>query len=126
MDADLERVLHGLPVGDGHRCGGDRGPRGRRRAGRGADLGDRAPAEHDAAGTAAPPGATPPAGYYGYEGPPRRRRPIWPWVLAVLLLAAAGVAAWFAYTKIQDQLNSSKPVPVPSVIDLASSWPRTS
>src|SRR6184192_2382449 len=25
----------------------------------------------------APPGGTPPAGYYGYEGPPRRRRPIW-------------------------------------------------
>ena len=22
-----------------------------------------------------PPGSTPPAGYYGYEGPPRRRRP---------------------------------------------------
>jgi serine/threonine-protein kinase len=39
-------------------------------------------------------------------------------VLSVLLLIAAGVAAWFAYTKIQDQLNNSKPVPVPSVIGL--------
>jgi len=66
----------------------------------------------------APPGAAPPAGYYGYEGPPRRRRPIWPWVLSVLLLIAAAGAAWFAYTKIQDQLNNSKPVPVPNVIDL--------
>jgi eukaryotic-like serine/threonine-protein kinase len=63
----------------------------------------------------APPGATPPAGYYGYEGPPRRRRPIWPWILAVLLLIAAGAAAWFAYTKIQDQLNASEPVSVPDV-----------
>jgi eukaryotic-like serine/threonine-protein kinase len=63
----------------------------------------------------APPGGTPPAGYYGYEGPPRRRRPIWPWILSLLLLAAAGGAAWFAYTKIQDQLNANKPVAVPFV-----------
>jgi serine/threonine-protein kinase len=61
----------------------------------------------------APPGRTPPAGYYGYEGPPRRRRPVWPWVLSVLLLVAAAGAAWFAYTKIQDQLNANKPVSVP-------------
>jgi eukaryotic-like serine/threonine-protein kinase len=63
----------------------------------------------------APPGRTPPAGYYGYEGPPRRRRPVWPWVLSVLLLLAAAGAAWFAYTKIQDQLAQNKPVPVPFV-----------
>jgi eukaryotic-like serine/threonine-protein kinase len=63
----------------------------------------------------APPGRTPPAGYYGYEGPPRRRRPVWPWILSLLLLAAAGGAAWFAYTKIQDQLNANKPVAVPLV-----------
>jgi len=62
-----------------------------------------------------PPGRTPPAGYYGYEGPPRRRRPVWPWVLSVLLLLAAAGAAWFAYTKIQDQLAENKPVTVPFV-----------
>jgi serine/threonine-protein kinase len=62
-----------------------------------------------------PPGRTPPAGYYGYEGPPRRRRPVWPWILSLLLLAAAGAAAWFAYTKIQDQLAANKPVAVPLV-----------
>src|SRR5205814_193269 len=51
--------------------------------------------------------------------------PVWPWVLAVLLLAAAGVAAWFAYTKIQDQLNNTKPVPVPNVIDLRVELAKT-
>jgi eukaryotic-like serine/threonine-protein kinase len=67
---------------------------------------------------AGPPGRTPPAGYDGYEGPPRRRRPVWPWVLSILLLIAAGAAAWFAYTKIQDQLNANKPVAVPLVSGL--------
>src|SRR4051794_5626369 len=62
-----------------------------------------------------PPGRTPPAGYYGYEGPPRRRRPVWPWILSGLLLLAAAGAAWFAYTKIQDQLDANKPVSVPLV-----------
>jgi serine/threonine-protein kinase len=36
-------------------------------------------------------------------------------VLSVLLLLAAAGAAWFAYAKIQDQLNANKPVSVPFV-----------
>jgi serine/threonine-protein kinase len=114
MDADLERVLSGMPVGS--------------------ETAEAATAVLSGSGVIAsaptsvitrptqaapsrpgPPGGTPPAGYYGYEGPPRRRRPVWPWVLAVLLLAAAGAAAWFAYTKIEDQLNSNKTVSVPNV-----------
>ena len=120
MDRDLERVLQGMPVG--------------------AETAEAATAVLSGSGVIAaaptsvitrptraatprpaPPGSTPPAGYYGYEGPPRRRRPIWPWILAVLLLCAAGAAAWFAYTKIQDQLNSSKTVPVPNVVPLEES-----
>src|ERR671931_1154357 len=120
MDADLEQVLRGMPVG--------------------AETAEAATAVLSGSGVIAaaptsvitrptrvaparpaPPGGTPPAGYYGYEGPPRRRRPIWPWILSVLLLAAAGGAAWFAYTKIQDQLNANKPVAVPSVVGLRES-----
>jgi eukaryotic-like serine/threonine-protein kinase len=69
----------------------------------------------------APPQAPPPtapAGYYGYEGPPRRSRSIWPWLLVLLLLVGAGFAAWFAYGKIRDELNANKPVAVPYVVGL--------
>jgi len=120
MDADLERVLKGLPIGDETESAATAVLAG-------AGLIAAAPTSvitrptQAAPSRAAPPGATPPAGYYGYEGPPRRRRPVWPWVLAVLLLAAAGVAAWFAYTKIQDQLNASKPVAVPDVVGIRAS-----
>jgi eukaryotic-like serine/threonine-protein kinase len=74
---------------------------------------------------ARPPGAAPPAGYYGYEGPPRRRRPLWPWLLALLLLVGAGFAGWYAYTKIQDQLNANAPVSVPNVEGLLEANAKT-
>jgi serine/threonine-protein kinase len=63
-----------------------------------------------------PPSGRPPSAYYGYDRPPKRRRPVWPWLIAVVLLAAAGVAAFFAYEKIQDQLNANKPIAVPSFV----------
>ena len=114
MDADLARIAEGLPVdpetetmatavlsGSGLMAAAP------------TSVISRAPAGPPT--ITGPPGVTPPAGYYGYEGPPRRRRPVWPWVLSVLLLLAAAGAAWFAYTKIQDQLNANKPVSVPFV-----------
>src|SRR3954464_14545263 len=129
MDADLERILNGLPVGEDTAAAATAVLSGSGLLAAAPTSVITRPAE--AAPTrVVPPGSTPPAGYYGYEGPPRgpptgwpggrgapprRRRPVWPWVLAVLLLAAAGVAAGFAYTKIQDQLDASKPVAVPSV-----------
>jgi beta-lactam-binding protein with PASTA domain/predicted Ser/Thr protein kinase len=65
-----------------------------------------------------PPARTPPAAYYGYEGPPRRSRSLWPWLLVLLLLVGAGFAAWFAYGKIRDQLNANQPVAVLYVVGL--------
>jgi beta-lactam-binding protein with PASTA domain/predicted Ser/Thr protein kinase len=63
---------------------------------------------------AAPPPSAPPTGFYEYDEPIRRRS-IWPWLLAAVLLAAAVVAGWYVYTKVQDQLNQTKPVAVPFV-----------
>jgi serine/threonine-protein kinase len=63
---------------------------------------------------AAPPPYPPPTGFYEYDEPIRPRS-FWPWLLAVVLVAAAIVAGWYVYTKIQDQLNQTKPVSVPLV-----------
>jgi len=40
------------------------------------------------------------------------RRPVWPWLLAFLLLCAAGYAGYFVYTKIEDRLASSGTISV--------------
>src|SRR5438132_7049356 len=74
------------------------------------------PRTRRAAATAAP-GGRPPGGYYDYAEP-MRRRPLWPWLLALLLVVAAGFAAFYVYTKIQDQLNNAKPVSVPFVLGI--------
>jgi beta-lactam-binding protein with PASTA domain/predicted Ser/Thr protein kinase len=53
--------------------------------------------------------------YYDYEEPRRRRRPVWPWLLAVLLLAGALVAGVYVWNQIQDEISGAKPVSVPFV-----------
>ena len=63
---------------------------------------------------ATPPPYGPPTGFYDYDEPIRRRS-VWPWLLAAALLAAAIAAGWYVYTKVQDQLNETKPVAVPYV-----------
>jgi eukaryotic-like serine/threonine-protein kinase len=50
-----------------------------------------------------------------YDEPPRKRRRWVPWLLVVLLVAAAVLAGWWAYNQIQDQLEESAPVGVPLV-----------
>jgi serine/threonine-protein kinase len=51
---------------------------------------------------------------YRYAEPPPRRRPFWPWLLALLLVVLAGLAGWYAFGKIQDSLSSSD-VSVPAL-----------
>jgi eukaryotic-like serine/threonine-protein kinase len=66
---------------------------------------------------AAPPPMPPPPfePYYGYDEPPPRNRPWWPWLLALGLVIAAGVGGYLLWGQIQHQLNANKPVAVPLV-----------
>jgi eukaryotic-like serine/threonine-protein kinase len=48
----------------------------------------------------------PPAAYYDYSEP--RRRAIWPWLVALLFVAAAIIGGYFLYNQIQNQLANSK------------------
>jgi serine/threonine-protein kinase len=56
-----------------------------------------------------------PGRYYEYDEVRSRRRSLWPWLLGLGLLLAAIVGGYFAYDRIQDQLNAAKPVVVPDV-----------
>ncbi len=55
-----------------------------------------------------------PGRYYEYDEPPRRRS-IWPWLLALLLIAFTLVGGWFVWQELQSQLSETKPVAVPNV-----------
>jgi serine/threonine-protein kinase len=55
---------------------------------------------------------------YRYAEPPRRRRPVWPWLLALLLVVAAGVSGYYAFGKIQNSLGGSGTVSVPFVVQM--------
>jgi serine/threonine-protein kinase len=69
-------------------------------------------------GTAAPtrrPPTYPPD--YGYV-PPRKRRRWVPWLLVLLFAAAAIAAAWYVYSRVQDELSESRPIAVPTVLGL--------
>jgi beta-lactam-binding protein with PASTA domain/predicted Ser/Thr protein kinase len=48
----------------------------------------------------------PPAAYYDYDEP--RRRAVWPWIVALLFVAAAIVGGYFLYNQVQTQLSNSK------------------
>ena len=52
--------------------------------------------------------------YYDYDRAVRRR-PIWPWLLAGLLLVAAAFASYYVYDRIADQISGAAPVSVPFV-----------
>ena len=50
-----------------------------------------------------------------YE-PPKRGRPLWPWLLAIGAVLALLVAGWFFYDSIQRQIQGEETVAVPYVV----------
>ena len=69
-----------------------------------------------AATVAQPPVGPPPPVYYDYDEPVERRRPVWPWLLALALVVLAGFAGWLAYNQIRKQLNATKQITVGSYL----------
>jgi serine/threonine-protein kinase len=100
MDADLRRINRGVAIS----------PVTEEAA---TAIISRPPAEVTAITSHAPrPPApyAPPAAYYDYDEPPRRA--IWPWIVALLFVAAALVGGYFLYSQLQDQLSGSETVAV--------------
>ncbi|HET9506625.1 MAG TPA: Stk1 family PASTA domain-containing Ser/Thr kinase [Gaiellaceae bacterium] len=103
MDSDLERIARGIGVS--------------------AETAEAATSVlsrtevTDSLTTVGPATAAPtytPGRYYEYDAPPRRRS-VWPWLLALLLLAGALVGGWYVYQSIQEQLSATEAVTVPDV-----------
>jgi beta-lactam-binding protein with PASTA domain/predicted Ser/Thr protein kinase len=111
MDAELERVGRGLSVS-----------RETEEAAtmflRGAAFGDGAPTSIVPADAATQVRGRPPADDYFDYSAPVRERSLWPWLLAVLLVAGAVIAGFYVYRQIQDQLNQAKPVGVPYLVGI--------
>ena len=59
----------------------------------------------------------PPPIYYDLEQP-IHRRPIWPWIAALLFAVGAGVGGWYIYHQISNKLSNSAPVAVRLYLDM--------
>ncbi|HET8528804.1 MAG TPA: Stk1 family PASTA domain-containing Ser/Thr kinase [Gaiellaceae bacterium] len=111
MDADLERFLRGSAVS----------PATEEAATQILRLPDDQPYAATAATMIAPGAATavtrrgsvppPPPVYYDLDEP-IHRRPIWPWIAALLFVLAAGIGGWILYQQISNKLASNAPVAV--------------
>ena len=55
-----------------------------------------------------------------YE-PPKRGRPLWPWLLGAGVVLALLLAAWFGYQPIRDRLEGNATVAVPYVVGIQQS-----
>ena len=106
MDADLERFLRGAsisPLTEESATQIMRAPTGPLAATAATMI---SPPRH---GAHLPP--PPPPVYYDLEEP-IHRRPVWPWIAALLFVLGAGIGGWFLYTQISHKLDSTKPVAV--------------
>jgi eukaryotic-like serine/threonine-protein kinase len=108
MDADLERVARGLGVS----------PETEEAATHIIAGANAMPTQISRAPTIAGPPAYPAEPvYYDYEEEPRRR-PIWPWIVAALLVIGALVGGWYVYSQIQEELDARNPVAVPLLVGM--------
>jgi serine/threonine protein kinase len=107
MDADLERVARGMAVS----------PETEETATQIIAGANAMPTQISRAPTIAqsPPAYPAEPVYYDYEDEPRRR-PVWPWIVAALLVIGAVVGGWYVYNQIQDELDSRNPVAVPLLV----------
>jgi serine/threonine-protein kinase len=96
MDADLERVARGLSVSA---VTADAATQIMRAPATAATVVSRAPTVVAPPRTAPPPAYTPPPVYYDYADRPPRRS-IWPWLLALLVIVAAGVGGFYLYKQV--------------------------
>jgi len=67
------------------------------------------PPRRRAGGASAVP--LPPSVYYDLDEP-MHRRPVWPWIAALLFVIGAAIGGWFLYHQISNRLASSTPVAV--------------
>ncbi|HEY3922351.1 MAG TPA: Stk1 family PASTA domain-containing Ser/Thr kinase [Gaiellaceae bacterium] len=105
MDADLARVARGVAVSS-------KTEEAMTQVLAGAGAATAATMVTSPRNVTAPPVYRPPSTYY--EEAPARRSP-WPWVLGLLACAIAAVGGYLIYQKIENQLNTSKPVAVTDV-----------
>jgi eukaryotic-like serine/threonine-protein kinase len=64
----------------------------------------------------APGAPLPPSAYYDLEEP-MRRRPIWPWIAALVFVIGAGIGGWFLYHQISNKINSTTPIAVSNYLN---------
>jgi eukaryotic-like serine/threonine-protein kinase len=107
MDADLERAANGLAVS----------PATEEAATMVLSAAETASMAALQGGAVQPPSRGPAL----YDNPPRRKRSLWPWLVALALVAAAVVAGWYVYMQIQDQLKSNQPIAVENYVGLHES-----
>jgi serine/threonine-protein kinase len=108
MDSDLARVAQGLPVAHETEEAATAVL-----SGAGLEESTRIVPRAGAAAAGATTARVPPRHLRSWEFEESApRRPIWPWLLAFLLLCAAGYAGYFVYTKIEDRLASSGTISV--------------
>jgi len=112
MDADLERVGRGLNVSRETEDAATTVLRGEALT----DGAQTTIVPSSAATQVRPP--RPPADDYFDYAQRARRRSLWPWLLAILLVAAAAIAGFYVYRQIQDQLNQAQPVGVPYLVGI--------